>query len=269
MRKICVINQKGGVGKTTTAINLAAGLAIKGKKVLLLDLDPQGHVATFFPGKEYKKSMFEFLTNGAVAEECIQNIGTNFDVIKSAKEMRGAEPLLYKNPNGAAILADKLESMKGYDYVIVDCPPSAGVLSQNAMLFAEEAVIPMSADPLGMDGFKKMIRTINEFNGYAGHNLQISKIVPTMYDKRNKICRTILGELTNEYYELVSEPIHVNSKLREAPRFMKSIFTYAPSSTGAEDYKKLVESIVSDDAKFERPKAVASIKSAKKAKAKA
>jgi chromosome partitioning protein len=252
MRKICVVNQKGGVAKSTTAINMAAGLAISGKRVLLLDLDPQGHVATYFPIKEYKKSMFELLTNGAAAEECIYNIGTNLDAILSSKEMRGAEAVLYKKPDGAGVLAAKLEKIKGYDYAIIDCPPSVGVLSQNGMLLADEALIPTTADPLGMDGLRKMIKTINEFNSFAGHNLNIAKIVPTMFDRRNKICKQMLTEMQNEFYELVSEPIHINSKLKEAPGAKKSIFIYAPSSSGAQDYRKLVENMITDESARQR-----------------
>ncbi|MFH0978771.1 MAG: ParA family protein [Candidatus Woesearchaeota archaeon] len=252
MRKICIVNQKGGVAKSTTAINLAAGLALAGKKVLLLDLDPQGHVATYFPIKEYKKNMYDLLTNGASAEECIYTVGTNLDVIISSKEMRGAEPILYKKADGAGVLLAKLEKVKGYDYVISDSPPSVGILSQNAMLFADEAIIPTTADPLGLDGMKKMIRTITEFNEHSGHKLKISRIVPTMFDKRNKICKTVYDEMRNEYYELVSEPISINSKLKEAPRAMKSIFTYAPTSSGALDYKRLVESVISEEPLCER-----------------
>ncbi|MFH1510733.1 MAG: ParA family protein [Candidatus Woesearchaeota archaeon] len=247
MRKICILNQKGGVAKTTTAINLASGLAIAGKRVLLLDLDPQGHVATYFPTKEYKKTMFEFLTNGADIAECVSNVGKNLDVIRSSKDMRGVEAVLYKNPKGAIVLSDKMRGIKGYDYCIADCPPSVGVLSQNAMLFADELIIPTTSDPLGLDGLRKMLVTVGDFKNHSGHELKVTKIVPTMYDSRNKICRTVLSEMRDEYYEIVSDPVRLNSKIREAPRAMKSIFTYAPKSSGAEDYRRLVDSILVDE----------------------
>lgn len=247
MRKICVLNQKGGVAKTTTAINLASGLAIAGKKVLLLDLDPQGHVGTYFPTREYKKTMFEFLTNGADLAECVSNIGKNLDVVRSSKDMRGVEAFLYRNPKGAIVLSDKMQRLKGYDFCIVDCPPSVGVLSQNAMYFADEVIIPTTSDPLGLDGLRKMLATLGEFRSSSGHQLRVTKIVPTMFDSRNKICKTVLSEMRDEFYEIVSEPVRLNSKLKEAPRAMKSIFTYAPKSSGAEDYRRLVESILSDD----------------------
>jgi chromosome partitioning protein len=243
MRTIAVINQKGGVGKTTTAISLAAGLAMGGKRVLLLDLDPQGQVATYFPIKEFKKNMFELLTNGAAVEECISPIGENLDVILSSRDMRGAEQLLYKDSGGAAVLSSKLQDID-YDYVILDVPPSVGVIAQNAMFFADEAIIPTTCDPLGLDGLQKMVKTIQEFNEHANNDLKVIHIVPTQFDRRNKICGTVLNELRNEFYELTTDPIRINSKLREAPRAQKSIFTYAPSSSGAEDYRRLVSSVI-------------------------
>jgi len=247
MRKICILNQKGGVAKTTTAINLAAGLAIADKRVLLLDLDPQGQIATYFPIKELKKDMFEFLTNGADINECLAHIGKNFDMIVSKKNMREAEALLYKQVNGAAVLKKKLEGLKGYDYVIIDCPPSVGILTQNALYYCDEVIIPTTMEPLSVDSMKKLMRFIADFSKQTGHSARISKILPTLYDRRNKISTTILNELRNEYYQKVGEPIRINSKLREAPRSQRSIFMYAPSSPGAKDYKQLVDTILQDE----------------------
>lgn len=244
MKKICVLNQKGGVAKTTTSINIAAGLAIADKKVLLLDLDPQGQVATYFPQKEYKKDMFELLTNGADVNECISHIGKNFDIIASRKEMREAESLLYKALNGTAVLKKKLDALKGYDYVIMDCPPSVGILTQNALYFCDEVMIPTLLEPLAIDSAKKLMRFISDFSKQTGHSIRVSRIVPTMYDRRNRISTTMLNELRNEFYQKVSDPIRVNSKLREAPRSQRSIFMYAPSSSGAKDYKALVSQML-------------------------
>ncbi|NOZ80049.1 MAG: ParA family protein [DPANN group archaeon] len=249
MRKIAVINQKGGVGKTTTAINLSAGLAREDKKVLLLDLDPQGHVASFFPGGGEKKDMFELLTNGATAEECIVSIGKNFDVIRSSSTMRGAEYALYQKQDGAAKLQEKLEHLSGYDFVIVDCPPSVGIITQNALQYCDEAFIPVSTEPLAIDGARKIIATIKEFTEHSGKDVRVSKVIPTLYDRRNRICKESLEKLQNEYYDIITEPIRQNSKLKEAPLHRKSIFTYARSSRGAKDYGRLVMQVLADEAR--------------------
>lgn len=254
MRKICVINQKGGVGKTTTAINIAAGLALNDKRVLLLDLDTQGHVATYFPIKEYKKDMYDLLTNGANVKECIINIGKNLDVITSSSNMRIAEAMLHKKEDGNEKLKQKMIDVEGeYDYVLIDCPPSIGIITQNAVLYADEAFIPTGTDVLGLDGLRKIIKTINEFNKQFGHKLKISKVIPTLYDKRNKICKKILDELKNEFYGIVTDPIRINSKLKEAPGAKKSIFRYAKSSSGAKDYGKLVDMILHENKGFSEP----------------
>ncbi len=247
MRKICILNQKGGVAKTTTSINMAAGLAIADKKVLLLDLDPQGQVSTYFPIKEFRKDMFEFLTNGADVAECIAHIGKNFDVIVSRRDMREAEALLYKQLNGAAILKKKLEGLKGYDYVLIDCPPSVGILTQNALFYCDEVIIPTILEPLSIDSMKKLMKFIGEFGRQTGHHVKVSRILPTMYDKRNRISTNVLAELRNEFYEKVAEPIGINSKLREAPTSQRSIFMYAPSSSGSKDYKRFVNLVIQEE----------------------
>ncbi len=247
MRKICVINQKGGVAKTTTAVNLAAGLSMQDKKVLLLDLDPQGHVATYFPIEKFKKDMFQFLTNGADVSECTHTIGHNFDAIISMGEMNAVETILAQKADSIDILSSRLNSTDGYDYIIVDCPPWAGLLVENVMRFSDEAIIPTTLDPLGFDSLHKIINIIQSFNQKNGHNLKITHIVPTMLDKRNKICNTVLTEITNEYYGMVTDPIRINSKLREAPRAKKSIFKYAPSSRGAKDYTRLVQTVINSE----------------------
>ncbi len=246
MRKICVINQKGGVAKTTTVINLAAGLSRQDKKVLVLDLDAQGNSGLCFNAQS-TKDMFDLLIEGADIRECILHLGKNLDIITSRETLTKAELILVGEQNRERALVKKLKKVKDYDYVILDCPPSLGLLSQNAMLYADEAIIPVSTDVLGYDALKKMIVAIRTLNAVFEHDLRITKIVPTMYDMRNKVCKEILDKITSEYYELVSNPIRVNSKLKEAPKEGKSIFAYDPISRGAKDYMALVRLILQEE----------------------
>jgi chromosome partitioning protein len=246
MRKIAVINQKGGVGKTTTTVNLGAGLARQGKKVLIIDLDPQANISTSLH-TESLKSMHDFLIEGAELDECITRLGKDLDILKSKSNLTKAEMIMVGEASRETILKRKFEQIKGYDYVLIDCPPSMGLLSQNALLYAEEAIIPASCDVLGIDALKKMISNIQNLNSVFDANIRITKIIPTMYDRRNKICVKTLAEMQNLFYELVSDPIRVNSKLKEAPAAKKSIFAYDKSSRGAEDYGKLVKSVIRDE----------------------
>lgn len=248
MRKICIINQKGGVGKTTTAVSLAAGLSRNGKKVLLVDLDAQGNIQTSI-GATSQKSLYHHLIENADLAECISMLGKNLDILRSDETLTKAETMIAKLPEGnLTIIKERFSSIKGYDYIILDCAPTLGIINQNAMLYADEAIIPVSTDHLGLDALTKMEEAIRNINDYFDHTLKITRIVPTLYDSRIKICRETLQHLQNDYYELLAEPIRANSKLKEAPKAMKSIFNHAPSSSGAKDYESLVRQVLSDEA---------------------
>ncbi len=249
MRKICVINQKGGVGKTTTTVNLGMGLAREGKKVLIIDLDAQGNVSTCLPA-ESKKDLFDLLVENADLKECISVVTENLDIIKSKETLAKAELILVGENARETILKRKLQNLAGYDYVLLDCPPSLGLLNQNAMLFANEALIPASTDILGLDALRKMRHIIEKINEVFGHSLVVSKVVPTLYDVRNKVCNSCLKQMQSEFYELVSDPVRVNATLKEAPAEKKSIFDYANASRGAEDYRRLVKHVLADESKY-------------------
>lgn len=246
MRKICIINQKGGVGKTTTAINIAAGLSRLNKKVLIIDFDAQGNVATSL-NIEGEKDIYHILNENAIVKQCIKNLGQNLDLIASTESLAKTEVLIANMVNKEFVLKEKLKNLSGYDYVLLDCAPGLSILNQNAMLYADEAIIPVSTDHLGYDALIKMKKVIDKINDHFEHDLKISKVIPTLFDKRNKTCKDYLGKIQNDFYEVCTAPIRINSKLKEAPAHGKSIFSYAKSSNGAKDYMAVIKLILNDE----------------------
>ena len=243
MRKIVVINQKGGVGKTTTVVNLAAGLALQGKKVLIIDLDPQGNVSTYL-NVSSPKDIHDVLINNVDPKICIVNALENLDVIPSRETLTKAEMILAGEQSRETILKRGLKEIKGYDFVFIDCAPSLGLLNQNAILYANEIFIPASTDILALTGLRNMIKAIEKINDIFSHNAEITKIIPTMFDQRNKVCKDVLAKMQQEWSDLLGEPIRVNSKLKESPGSGTSIFGYDNSCRGAKDYQALVNAVL-------------------------
>lgn len=246
MRRICIINQKGGVGKTTSAVNLAAGLSRKEKRVLLIDLDPQGN-ATFSLQSKSTYDLHDYLTSDIEVNEAVTNLGKNLELLGSKESLVEVENEIAKNENNVKKFAKKLRSIDGYDYIIVDCSPMIGSLSNLAILAADEALVPTSTDVLGLRGTSNTLKMIEKANNRFSHDLKTTKIVPTLYDKRNRVCKKTLEIMNNIYYDIISEPIRVNARLKEAPERHMSIFRYAKSSRGAEDYNKLVMNVLNDE----------------------
>ncbi len=253
MRRIVVINQKGGVGKTTTVVNLASGLAKLGKKVLLIDLDPQGNV-THSLHKQSDKDIYDILVEGADPKDCIVPVAENLDLISSKETLTKAEMILVGEASRETVLRRKLAPLSGYDFVFLDCPPSLGLLNQNAILYADEIFIPASTDFLALSGLRNMTKAIAKINEVFHHQAKVSKIIPTMYDQRNKVCVEALEEMKKEFSGLLTPEIRVNTKLKEAPKSGTSIFDYAASSHGAEDYNSLVGSILGGAVDLYKPK---------------
>jgi chromosome partitioning protein len=243
MRKICIINQKGGVAKTTTAVNLASALASSGKRVLVVDLDPQGNISTCFCVHN-DRTMYHLLVEDADPFDCIVNVSENLDVITSDSSLAKAELVITGQTSRETVLRRKMEGVFNYDYVILDCPPSLSLLNINALLFANEAFVPVATDFLALDALKKITQTIGEINELFDHDIKITQVIPTLYDRRNKACVQTLKDIKRGYEELVSSPIRINSKLREAPSVGKDIFEYAKRSPGATDYRKLAKTVL-------------------------
>ena len=250
MRKICVINQKGGVGKTTTAVNLAAGLARKKRKVLIIDFDPQGNVSTYLGMDdlgEYLTS-YDMLIHSKTPDECLVNVAPNLDLIISDLSLTEAELILSGKPSRETVFKRTMKKLEAYyDYIIVDCPPSIGLLNINALLYCDEAFIPVSTDFLALTGLKKMLHIIDQINDVFEHDLKVSAIIPTLYNLRSKLSKQILEKMVCEFKGIVYDPIRLNAKLQESPASGSVIFDYDKKSRGAEDYKQLVKEVIASE----------------------
>jgi chromosome partitioning protein len=243
-RRIAVLNQKGGTGKTTTSVNLAAGLAEKGNKVLIIDLDAQGNVAVSL-GLNAPRTIYHVLVEGARPGDCIVNVSENFDALTSNTSLAQAEVKLVNTPrNRFKVLAQRMSGLAHYDYIILDCGPSLSVLNQNALTYADNILIPVSCDYLSLVGVKQILRTLKKVNELLLHPVSILGVVPTFFDARTRISAEAVNTLKSYFKERVMPPIRVNTRLKEAPSHKKTIFEYAPKSRGSADYRALVNRVI-------------------------
>ncbi len=243
MRRIAVLNQKGGTGKTTTSVNVAAGLAEAGHRVLLVDLDAQGNVAVSL-GLSSRQNIYHVLVDGAHPADCIVNVAENLDALVSNTSLAQAEVKLVNAPRDRfKVLSNRMASVTNYDFVIMDCGPSLSVLNQNALTYADHILIPVSCDYLSLVGVKQILRTLKKVNELLLHPVSILGVVPTFFDVRTRISVEAVQTLRSYFKDRVLPPIRVNTRLKEAPSHKKTIFEYAPDSRGSEDYRALVQRI--------------------------
>ena len=248
-RRIGVLNHKGGTAKTTTVVNLGAGLALRGARVLCIDLDPQGSVAMCL-GVRYTYSLAHMLLGQVEPQSCIVQARDNLDVIASDSSLLQAEGAMWRmNDSRLArkILVSKLRSLDDkYDYVILDFSPSASILSEGGLQYAQELIVPVSTSYLSMIGTRQVIETLKNIGRVPGHRVRLYLILPTLYSPRLRQDREILGILQRHFADRVAEPIRTNVKLTEAPSHHKTIFEYSPRSAAAAEYKRLVERVLRD-----------------------
>lgn len=245
MRKISIINYKGGTGKTSTVVNLAHGLALRGKKVLVIDTDTQGSVAHHL-GLEPKYTLYELLSGKQPLENCIINARENLDVIASNEHLYVSEMQMAGLKNKEKVLGIRLAGLKGYDFVILDCAPSMNLLNQNALLYATETFLPVSMEYLSLIGVKQLLKNIKIINKLFDRKVAISKVIPTFYDARYAKSKDVLSSLNRVFPNLVTTPIRVSLALSEAPGKRQTVFEYDASAVGAEDYYRLTEEVLAD-----------------------
>ncbi|MBX7065695.1 MAG: ParA family protein [Parachlamydiales bacterium] len=248
MRTIAIVNQKGGSGKTTTAVNLAAALAEAGKKVLLIDLDPQGSASLWYGFKDKGKALYNVLTEDDKFESAIEKTDINdLHIIPASVLLSGVEKALANEVASESILKNKLEALpvKPWDFVLIDCPPTLGILSLNALTMAKEVLVPVEAHVMALHGLVQLLRTINLVKQRLNPTLEISGILPCRVDYRTKHSQEVLDQLRARFEgKVCTSVIRENIRLAEAPLHLKPITSYDTHCNGAQDYRKLAKELI-------------------------
>ena len=245
---IAVANQKGGVGKTTTSVNLSAAFAEMGKKILLIDCDPQGN-ATSGLGIEkdgLELSIYDALINDTPMEEIILQTQFGLDMVPSVMDLAGAEVELVNLDDKQYRLKKAVELIKDkYDYILIDCPPSLGHVTLNALTAADSVLLPLQCEFYALEGLSQLLSTVQLVQEQLNGDLRIEGLVLTMYDSRTNLAEQVVEEVKTHFPDMVyATKIPRNVRLSEAPSFGKPIFAYASSSKGAQAYMSLAEEVI-------------------------
>ena len=251
MKKICIFNQKGGVGKTTTNINLCAYLAMEGYKVLTIDIDPQGNTTSGFgiDKRDLEHSMYDVLTANVPLKDVIikSELITNLYIAPSTMELAGAEVEIIGVKDRETILLREISSIQDqYDFVFIDCPPSLGVLTINALTAVDSVLIPIQCEFYALEGVGQLINTVQLVKKSLNKSLDIEGVVMTMYDYRTNLSNEVFEEVKNFFNDKVYKTtISRNIRLAEAPSFGLPIMLYDEKCKGADSYKALTKEFLS------------------------
>ena len=255
MRAIALANQKGGVGKTTSAASLGACLALRGRKVLLVDIDPQSNLSIHLGVNihEDRPSMYGLMIGQATAPQVIRNTGiANLDIIPSDIDLAGAEIELVGVVGRETVLKEALSPvLDGYDYLMIDCPPSLGLLTLNALTTVRELLIPLQTEFFALHGMSKLLEAVDVVKRRLNPELEITGIIACMYDGRLHLAREVLANIRQYFGDKVFKTlIRKNVRLAESPSHGKVIFQYDDSSSGAQDYQSLADEVMAQESRL-------------------
>ena len=238
MRKIAFANAKGGVGKTSTVVNVGAALAQDGQSVLLVDLDTQGQVSRCL-GVQPPIGLAELLQEEATPEEVQTEARERLSVIAGGRKLAGIKRMIsQRQMRPELVLSEALNDLSGYDYVLLDTAPSWDVLNINCLFYADEVVVPVSMEALALEGLREFYRSTQDVRRYRPE-LRLVGVIPTFFDGRVRKSKEILDQLTNYFDGLVTPPVRYNVRISEAAAFGETIFEYDSRSNGAHDYQAL------------------------------
>ncbi len=246
MRRIAVSLSKGGVGKTTTAVNLAAGLAMSGKHVLLVDADTQGHVAAML-GVQPQAGLAELILNECKPIEAVIEARKQLALVPGGRQLaRAQRKITQMESGGERVLADALSPLEsGYDYVILDTPPGWSEITANALFYADEVLTPIALEAMALTSLMNFQQSLADVQQHH-KSLSLRYIVPTFMDRRVKKSAEILAMIKEHYGDVVCQPISYNVRVSEAPGFGQTIFEYDKNCIGAKDYKRLARRVNKD-----------------------
>ncbi len=248
MKVLAITNQKGGVGKTTTAVNLAASLAVEGRRVLLIDMDPQGNATTGsgITKKEALPTVYQLLIGAASLSEVCLHTDFSFDILPANRELAGAEVELIELDQREYRLKNALQANRdSYDFVLIDCPPALNMLTVNGLVAADSVLIPMQCEYYALEGLSDLVETLRKVRAHLNSRLEIEGLLRTMYNSQSTLTQQVSNELESHFGSKVYQTIVPrNVRLAEAPSYGKPVIAFDKSSKGAQAYSALAREIL-------------------------